>query len=56
MIKLDLKTDTTRCRENVQEKVITGENIIEPLSPEERQSQLGEGIFDTPVGDRVRQT
>ena len=52
--KVRFETETKGIRER-KEKIITGENIIEPLSPEERQSQLGEGIFDTPVGDRVRQ-
>ena len=52
--KIRFETDTQGIRER-REKVITGENIIEPLTPEERQSQLGEGIFDTPVGDRVRE-
>jgi hypothetical protein len=52
--KIRFETDTQGIRER-KEKIITGENIIEPLTPEERQSQLGEGIFDTPVGDRVRQ-
>ena len=52
--KVRFETETQGIRER-KEKVITGENIIEPLSSEERQSQLGEGIFDTPVGDRVRQ-
>ena len=52
--KVRFETETKGIRER-KEKIITGENIIEPLTPEERQSQLGEGIFDTPVGDRVRQ-
>ena len=52
--KVRYETETKGTRER-KEKIITGENIIEPLSPEERQSQLGEGIFDTPVGDRIRQ-
>ena len=52
--KVRFETETKGIRER-KEKIITGENIIEPLSPEERQSQLGEGIFDTPVGDRIRQ-
>ena len=52
--KIRFETETKGIRER-KEKIITGENIIEPLSPAERQSQLGEGIFDTSVGDRVRQ-
>jgi hypothetical protein len=52
--KVRFETETKGIRER-KEKIITGENIIEPLTPEERQSQLGEGIFDTPVGDRVRE-
>ena len=52
--KVRFETETKGIRER-QEKITTGQRTIEPLSPEERQSQLGEGIFDTPVGDRVRQ-
>jgi|TARA_R110000851_G_scaffold7719_1_gene29740 hypothetical protein len=52
--KVRFETETKGIRER-QEKITTGQRTIEPLSTEERQSQLGEGIFDTPVGDRVRQ-
>ena len=50
-IRFEDETKGTRER---TEKVKTGSTIVEPLTAAERVSELGEGIYDKPVGERIR--
>ena len=44
----------TKGKREVNEKITVGQNIVEPLTPAQRVSELGEGIYDETPGDRLR--
>ena len=51
--KITFAVETKGKRER-SEKIVTGQNVVNPLTPAERMSELGEGIYDQTPAERIR--
>ena len=51
--KITFAVETKGKRER-SEKIVTGQNVVNPLTPAERMSELGEGIYDQTPSERIR--